>query len=129
MTHLIVVTNTIEQKDVMSFLKESLISQYYTDTDVTVVQSGITKIDVYHSVGGVRNIANTYKVAIVPVSMSLDPLYGYSPTTNININRLLARLDKMKDEAIAFVNTQKKPSKMVNKQKEALARAAKLLFD
>lgn len=129
MTNIIVTTSTREQQDVMSYLKEKLRSEYFTDTSISIIQSGIAKVDVIHSVKGVKNLAARYQVVIVPVSMSLDSLLGFSHTTNININRLLDRLEKMKAEAIAFVNLHKKPSHMVTKQKDALKRAAYRLFE
>jgi hypothetical protein len=61
--------------------------------------------------------------------MSLDKLNGYSPTTNININRLLAKLDSMKEEVISFVNAKKVVSQTEARDKEAFKRAAKKLFD
>lgn len=134
MINLIVATTISEQQNIMEYLAEELKSTYHNDMSVTVVQSGMSKIDVFHSVTKdlnmeTLNLAVTYRVILVPISMSLDPLLGYSPTANININRLITRLDKMKSEAISFVNSHKTPSPLIRKQKEALANAAKHLFD
>lgn len=129
MTDIIVATSMKEQQNIMEYLKEELKNTYYTDSSVTIVQSGISKVDVMHSVKDGMNLAKRYQIVIVPISMSLDSLQGFSHTTNININRLIARLDKMKSEAIAFVNIHKAPSPLIRRQKEALATAAKHLFD
>jgi hypothetical protein len=128
MLQLIVVTSAKEQQDVMAYLHEKLHSEYFADPSVSVIQSGITKIDVYHSVKGVKNLVVTYRVVIVPVSMSLESLMGFSHGTNININKLLAKLDRMKAEAVSFVNVHKMPSPMVKKHNDALAKAARGLF-
>lgn len=129
MTNLIIATSTKEQQEIMSFLKENLSLNFHSDTSVHIIQSSLTRIDVYQSIKGVKNFVKSYRVIIVPVSMSLDVLRGYSHDTNININRLLEKLDRMKAEAIMFVNSNKKVYNMVSRQKEALSKAAKLLFD
>ena len=78
MMNLIIATSTKEQQDLIKLLRESLDLAYHADNTVFVVQSSITKLDVYHSVKGTRHLAKSYKVVIVPISMSLDSLCGYS---------------------------------------------------
>jgi len=128
MQNIIVATTVQEQQDVLGLLKDKLKSEYHSDPTVTVVQSGLTKIDILHRVKGVDNLASTYKIVIIPLCMNLDSLKGFSHTANININMLLSRLDKMKAEAISFVNLHKIPSNSHRQQRDALTRAAKNLF-
>jgi hypothetical protein len=128
MTNVIVTTSTREQQEVMSVLRERLKVEYLTDTTITVVQSGITKIDIYQLVKGNNLLAGSYIVVIVPVSMSLDSINGFSPTANININRLIKHLDVMKTQAIAFVNSRKQKPLMVRSDKEAFKTAINSLF-
>ena len=132
MMNLIVATSTKEQQDIMSFLRESLKLTYHADASITIIQASIIRLDVYHSVKGTKNLVKSYKVIIVPISMSLESLNGYSHDTNININRLIDKLDRMKAEAVCFVNHFK--NNTIRKQKDAhskiaLANAVKLLFD
>jgi hypothetical protein len=127
MQNIIVVTNNKEQQDVVSYLKDSLKIMYHTDISISIAQTGLSRVDVIHDVNGTKNIAATHRVILVPVSMSIDSIRGFSPTANININYLLKRLDQMKVEAISFVNSQKKSLNHVSQQ-DALAKAAKNLF-
>lgn len=129
MNNIIVATSIREQQDIVSLLKESLKVMYLTDTSISIVQRNLSKVDVYHSVKGMNHLAASYTVVLISVSMSLDKLNGYSPTTNININRLLAKLDSMKEEVISFVNAKKVVSQTEARDKEAFKRAAKKLFD
>jgi hypothetical protein len=128
MNTVIVTTSTREQQEVMSNLRERLKIEYLTDTTITVVQSGITKIDIYQMVKGTNILAGTYRVVIVPVSMSLDSINGFSPTTNININRLIKHLDVMKAQAITFVNSRKIKQPMLRQEKDVFKTALNSLF-
>jgi len=128
MTNIIVTTSTREQQEVMSVLKERLKVEYLTDTTITIVQASMTKINIYQLVKGNNLLAASYIVVIIPVSMSLDSINGFSPTANININRLIKHLDTMKTQAIAFVNSRKQRSLMVRSDKEALKTAVNSLF-
>jgi len=127
MTNIIVVTSCKEQQDVIKYILKK-VNEWF-DLNVKVVQSGINKIDVYHETDGTKYIAASYRVLVVPVSMSLDTLRGFPHSTNINISKLLDKLDEMKREAISFVNLNRVPSPTEIKQKEALAKAAKFLFE
>jgi hypothetical protein len=129
MEQIIVVTSNKEQQEVVSYLRESLKLEYMTDISISVVQTSMTTVKVLHKIfhkdgTDTTNVASIYKVVIVPISMSLDMLRGLSPDTNININKVLARLDTMKAEVINLVNTNKAH---VNRKK--FADAAKRLFD
>lgn len=128
MTNLIVATNMKEQQDIMRYIKEELHSMYHTDISITILQTGLSRIDVLHSVKGAQNLAARYQVVVVPISMSLEVLNGYSHNVNININKLILRLDHMKAEAIAFVNKHKVPSIKARRDKEAFAAATQHLF-
>jgi len=112
MKQLVVVTTLQEQQNMVGKLRERLKVMYHTDTSIEIVQSGLSRIEVRHRVGDIINTAATYQVVLVPISMSLETLKGYPSSTNINITSLLQRLDKMKDEAIRFVNVCKKPTLM-----------------
>ena len=124
-----VVTSTKEQQSVMAYLREKLKLDYHNDLSVTVVQSALTRVDVWHTVKGSKNLAASYVVLFVPVTMSLDSLLGFPQNTNININLLLQKLDNMKKDAVQFVNARKAKTFVKNSQKEALSRAAKSLFE
>ena len=127
MTNIIVVTSCKEQQDTMEYILKK-VNEWF-DLNIKVVKSGINKIDVYHETDGKKYIAASYRVIIVPVSMSLDTLRGFPHSTNINIHKLLDKLDSMKAEAIALVNSNRVPSPTEIKQKEALMKAAKYLFE
>lgn len=129
MTNIIVVTSIKEREDVVAFLLEKLKSIYYTDLSVDILHSAINKIDVYQRVKTERHLMISYKVIFVSVFMDLDQLKGHSHLDNVNINRLISKLDKMKTEAIRFVNTLKVPSAATVQRKKAFERAARSLFD
>jgi hypothetical protein len=129
MTNIIVVTNTREQQSIMTYLREKLKGDYLTDSSVTIVQSGMTRVDVIHTVKGMQHLAARYHVILVPISMSLENLRGFSHQTNININPLLKRLDAMKAEAIAFVNSHKLPDISKQRHKEVFAKTMGIMFN
>lgn len=130
MKTVIAVTNNKEQEETMKYLFEMLNLEYITDYSVVVSKTGLSKIDVYHNVNGTSHLANSYRVIIIPVSLSYDSLKGLSPTTNINITRVLEKLDNMKKELIDYVNISRKAAKYDSKKKEDLLyRTAKSLFN
>jgi hypothetical protein len=128
MTSIIVVTNTREQQSIMAYLREKLKGDYLTDHTISIVQSGMTRVDVIHTVKGTQHLVVRYHVILVPVSMSLENLQGFSHQTNININPLLKRLDAMKAEAIAFVSSHKLPDISKQRHKEAFSKAMQTMF-
>jgi hypothetical protein len=127
--NVIVATSTQEQENIIEYLMEELKVMHHTDVSVSVLQTGIGKVDVMQNVNGTLVLAKRYKVIIIPISMSLDGLKGLPHSTNFNINRLIKKLDRMKAEAVGFVNAYKTPSLEYVRQREALAKAAKHLFD
>jgi hypothetical protein len=127
MTNLIVATSMKEQQDIMRYIKEELNSMYLTDHTVTII-AGISWVDVIHTIKDTQNLAARYQVVVVPVSMSLENLNGFSHSVNININKLLIKLDQMKAEAISFVNAHKIPSIKARRDRDAFANAAQRLF-
>lgn len=126
--HIIVATSIREQQEVISYLKEKLHELYHADPSVSIVQTTMTQIELHHQVKDSFNVAARYLVVLVPVSMSLDKLQGYSHRDNININKLLKKLDRMKAEAIAFVNAHKKPSIQTLRHQKQLTDAVQSLF-
>jgi len=128
MKQLVVVTTLQEQQNMVGKLRERLKVMYHTDTSIEIVQSGLSRIEVRHRVGDIINTAATYQVVLVPISMSLETLKGYPSSTNINITSLLQRLDKMKDEAIRFVNVCKKPTLMDRRKQMTFENALGILF-
>lgn len=129
MQSIVVVTSIKEREEVLEYLQDTLKAAYHTDLSISIIQSNLNKIDVYHEVKGMKHLVGSYIVVLIPITMSLESLYGYSPTANININRVIARLESMKAIAINFVNSRKQTSKTTQRQNMALAKAAKLLFD
>lgn len=107
MTNVIVVTSIKEQQDMMSSLLERLKVFYVTDTSINVVKANMSRVDVRHTVKSTTHIAASYHVILIPISISLDNITGFSPKTNFNVNLVLKRLDAMKSEVIHFVNQQK----------------------
>jgi hypothetical protein len=128
MEYIIVTTNPVEQQESMSYLETTLTSMYLTDTSITLVKSGTSKIVVMHRVGKSYNIAATYKVVIVPVTVNYDKLAGLPFDVNININRLISRLDQAKQEAITYVNKHKTIPVNVKLRNQALVEAVNNMF-
>jgi membrane protein CcdC involved in cytochrome C biogenesis len=128
MEHIIVVTSNKEQQEVISNLCEALNSEYHTDLNVTVSKISMTTVKVFHRVKESMNVAATYRVILIPISMSLDSLMGLSPGTNINVNKVLAKLDGMKTEVITFVNMRKATNK-VQQHSKKFAESTKRLFE
>lgn len=104
MEYIIVTTNPIEQQEAMEYLGDKLKEMYLTDPSITIIKSGMSKIDIAHRVKEQYNLAARYRVVIVPVTMNMDKLEGMPFNSSININKLLARLDTLKAEAIGYVN-------------------------
>jgi len=127
MIKVIAVTSTKEQQEVIDFLREELQSLYVADPDITIVQSDIRQIDVIHHVNNRDNLAASYRVVTVPVTISYEQLKGFPLSTSFNINRVLTRLDHLKQEVIKMVNTYDRKSTSIH-QKDALEKAARNLF-
>jgi hypothetical protein len=125
MINVIAVTSMTEQKEVMRYLLSKLKNEYLTDSSVSVIQSGITKIEIYHEVNDCKVLAMKFCVVMVPISISLEPLAGFPSSTNFNINRVIEKLDKMKIQAISQIN-QNRTS--VRKTDKALHAAVQQLF-
>ena len=128
MVNLIAVTSLAEQKKVIDHLREALTLEYHLDLSVKVVQSTLNQVELHHYVKESVHIGAIYRTIFVPITMNLDGLRGFSPKDNVNINRVLAKLDAMKKEVIDFTNNRKVPTAQSIKQKKALAAAAQKLF-
>lgn len=107
MQTVIAVTNLREQQQMMSQLAENLKVMYHTDNTISIAKISMSKIVVYHRVKDTRHIAASYDVLLLPVTISYDCLRGLPNTTNINISRVIKRLDEMKSELTSFVNLAK----------------------
>lgn len=129
MEYIIVTTNPIEQQEAMEYLNDKLKEMYLTDPSITIIKSGMSKIDIAHRVGEKYNIAATYKVVIVPVTISFEKLHGLPFNANINITKLLARIDSLKTEAISYVNKRKIVPPDVKLRHKALVEAVNLMFE
>jgi hypothetical protein len=130
MKYVLVATNTTEQQEIMVYLRDKLKLMYHADPDVTVIQSGVSKIDILHNCGRGVNVAASYQVIVVPVSISLDKLRGYASDTNFNISRLLRRIDEIKTEVITAVNANRRKvlSPEMKRNHDALKDAVNLMF-
>ncbi len=107
MQTVVAVTSMKEQQQMMSQLWENLNVMYHTDNTISIAKISMSKIVVYHQVKGTRHIAASYDVLLLPITISYDCLRGLPHTTNINISRVIKRLDEMKNELTSFVNLAK----------------------
>jgi hypothetical protein len=127
MNSVIVVTSVLEAERAVAALRTQLIAAYHTDLDISIVQSGIHNITVFHEVKGRKNVASTYRIVIIPISMSLEALSGFSGDTNFYINSVIDKLDEMKATVTNFVRRQRRS--IAPKSNEAhFNDALKLLF-
>lgn len=128
MKHIIAVTSLSEQRDTIVKVTEALKVLYHTDTSIIVAQSSLSRIDVYHTVNSIRHIAASYHIVIVPITISLENLRGYPSAAQINITRVIKKLDDMKKDVLKFVEVCKKPSPADHKAKMSFENAMGILF-
>lgn len=129
MVSVIAVTSIREQQDVLAYIRERLKLEHHSDTTITVTQPSLSRIDVYQTVNGMQHLAMRYNIVLISLTISYENLLGFPQTTNINITRVLAKLEKMKANIIDIANKTKLPSPAEKKQREALSKAAKQLFN
>lgn len=127
MNTVIAVTSIREQEEVTHNILEQLKLTYVSDLTITIIQSRINQIDVYHAVGESKNLASSYKIVLVPITISLDVLQGYPRETNINVTRVLKKIDSLKDTVIHYVNAKRFQKPPVDNTK-ALQDALKNIF-
>jgi hypothetical protein len=128
MINVIAVTSISEQQDAMQNLRTALKSIYHTDLSIEILQQGISRVDVYHTVNEVKHLAKSYRIVIVPVMVNFERVKGFPLEANINVDAVLERLDECKREVIAFVNKQRVNDHVARKQKKDLEAAVKNLF-
>lgn len=107
MTSIIVVTSSRERDETIRNAKAKLKEIYLTDASVTVVQTNISTIKLYQLVNQTQVLMGVYRFIVIPVTLSFEQLEGVDPSVNININKLLIRIDSLKQEVQRFTDTRK----------------------
>jgi len=128
MPNIIIATSIREQQEVMHYIVSRLKEIYLTETSVEILTSNMSTIKVLRTVNGVKHVAVSYHVLMVPVTMCLDNLRGFSHDTEFNITRLIERLDDLKKEAINFVANRKIVTKAERDKKVDFSKTVGKLF-
>lgn len=128
MQDIIVVTSYKEQEEVMRYLTAKLHEMHHTDITVSITKKTLSRIDVWQRIKGMQHLAASYILILIPITVQLDAIKGFPHSANININRVLERLDTIKAEIIAEVNARKYDVKKTKDTTKALKDSMNLMF-